>query len=151
VVGIRKSSEARLAEAVVRARLAAAAAPIEGKMRAALLELERLPEGLREPATLLLLEGAEYVKHANNHDTAVERRVALVAGLVFLVVMLAVVLFVPEPSDVQRRTFKLLLALSAAVVAGALSGSVSTTINLPWIAVRATAGIAVFIFIWMLF
>jgi len=82
--------------------------------------------------------------------TKQEKRVGAVAGISFLVLLVVVALFVPNPTSYQEFIFRTLLALSGAAFASVISGFLSIEGKTQRFAIRAGAGFAVFVIIFLL-
>lgn len=72
-----------------------------------------------------------------------------VTGIVFLVTLMAVALFVPSPSDFQGLVFRTVLALAAGAFATIVSGFIHVHARWQRISIRAGAGLAVFVVIYL--
>jgi len=73
-----------------------------------------------------------------------ERMLAFIFGVVFVVVMLAIALFVPNPTPTQWFTFRVVLSLAAAGVGAMLPGLISVTAG-PY--VKAGGALALFVLV----
>jgi hypothetical protein len=101
-------------------------------------EVQRVATALLEKNPQVPLAGSV----AKEHQKAVQRRVAFTFGVVFIVVLLVLALFVPEPSPFQYTVFRIVLALAAAGAAAMIPGFIE--FNIPgWL--RAGGALAVFI------
>lgn len=74
-----------------------------------------------------------------------ERRIAYLFGTTFVVVILLIAIFVPEPSPFQRYVFRIVLGLAAAGVAATISGFLQVQVSS---GIRAGGAIAVFIIVY---
>ena len=74
-----------------------------------------------------------------------ERIAAFVFGVVFVSVILAIALSLPEPSNFQYTVFRIVLALAAAGVAAMIPGFIAVEVNT---VVRAGGAIAVFVIVY---
>jgi hypothetical protein len=70
-----------------------------------------------------------------------EKKLAYGFGVVFVVVLLIIAIFYPNPTEFQYTVFRIVLALAAAGVAAMFSGFLEVTVN-KWI--RAGGALAVF-------
>ena len=72
---------------------------------------------------------------------AEEKKLAYAFGVVFVVVLLAMALFVPNPTEFQYTVFRIVLALAAAGVAAMIPGFLEVTVS-TWL--RAGGAMAIF-------
>lgn len=70
-----------------------------------------------------------------------QRTGAYIFGIVFIVLILVIAIFIPNPSSFQYTVFRIVLALAAAGVAAMIPGFISVEVGN---AVRAGGAIAVF-------
>lgn len=82
---------------------------------------------------------------SNSSNWLTEQRVAYLFGTTFVVVMLAIALFVPEPTTFQRFVFRIVLGLAAAGVAATIGGFLHVQISSK---VRAGGAIGVFVIVY---
>jgi len=75
-----------------------------------------------------------------------ERMAVFVFGVMFIVAMLILAVWIPTPTPQQYETFKIVLALAVAGVAGFIPGFLE--VNIPKV-VRAGGAIGVFVLIYM--
>jgi len=66
-------------------------------------------------------------------------------GVVFVIVMLVINVFIPNPSSTQYETFKIVLALAAAGIGGVLAGFIQIKGTFNKIAFRAGGALALFL------
>lgn len=74
-----------------------------------------------------------------------EKVLAFVFGVVFVVVLLAVAFFVPNPTAFQYTVFRIVLALAAAGVAAMIPGFLQVNIS-TWL--RAGGALAIFVIVY---
>jgi hypothetical protein len=74
-----------------------------------------------------------------------EKKLAYIFGVVFVVMLLAVALFVPNPTAFQYTVFRIVLALAAAGVAAMIPGFLEVTIS-TWL--RAGGALAIFVIVY---
>lgn len=74
-----------------------------------------------------------------------EQRLAYLFGTTFVVVMLVIALFVPDPSPFQQYVFRIVIGLAAAGVAATISGFLHVQISSK---VRAGGAIGVFVIVY---
>ena len=74
-----------------------------------------------------------------------EKVLAFVFGVVFVVVLLAVAFFVPNPTAFQYTVFRIVLALAAAGVAAMIPGFLAVNIS-TWL--RAGGALAIFVIVY---
>ena len=74
-----------------------------------------------------------------------ERVVAFVFGVVFVIAIIALAIWKPNPSPFQYTVFRIVLALAAAGVAAMLPGFIEFTVS-GWI--RAGGALAVFVIVY---
>jgi hypothetical protein len=74
-----------------------------------------------------------------------EKKLAFIFGVVFVVVLLILALFIPNPSDFQYTVFRIVLALAAAGVAAMIPGFLQVTVS-TWI--RAGGALAIFVIVY---
>ncbi len=77
-----------------------------------------------------------------------ERVFAAVSGAGFLLIILAIVILVPKPTEFQEFTFRLVLALAAGAFAGLIAGFINIEKKGPKSALRAGGGLAVFVIVY---
>lgn len=121
--------------------------PAEGRLD----ELKRLAAQLpdcesRDAAETLILTTEHLVEADSNRW---EKKAALGFGIVFIVVMLILAIFIPQPTRTQFFVFRVVLALAAAGIAWFIPGFIDVRIKLPKIFVRATGAIAVFVLVYL--
>lgn len=73
-----------------------------------------------------------------------QRKGAYVFGIVFVVLILVIAVFIPNPTSFQYTVFRIVLALAAAGVAAMIPGFISVEVGN---AVRAGGAIAVFVIV----
>lgn len=78
-------------------------------------------------------------------DGLTERRLAYLFGTTFVVIMLAIALFVPDPTTFQQFVFRIVLGLAAAGVAATISGVLHVQIRST---IRAGGAISVFVIVY---
>ncbi len=79
-----------------------------------------------------------------------EKYVTFSFGVVFVIVMLALAILVPNPTEFQYVVFRVVLSLAAAGVGGILSGFLTVTFGeaaKPWL--QAGGGLAVFAVVYL--
>ncbi len=74
-----------------------------------------------------------------------EKKLAFIFGVVFVVALLFVALFVPNPTPFQYTVFRIVLALAAAGVAAMIPGFLQVTVS-TWI--RAGGALAIFVIVY---
>ncbi|ELU3246161.1 hypothetical protein SJ809_003859 [Salmonella enterica] len=74
----------------------------------------------------------------------------LCVGLVFSLIILALVVIIPNPTPVQIFTFRGLIAISLAAIAAIIPGLLNVETRFQRFSVRATGAIAVFVLIWLI-
>ena len=74
-----------------------------------------------------------------------EKKLAYAFGVVFVVVLLVVALFVPNPTEFQYTVFRIVLALAAAGVAAMIPGFLQVTLS-TWL--RAGGALAIFVVVY---
>jgi hypothetical protein len=72
-----------------------------------------------------------------------------ITGITFLVVLLCIALFVPNPTDFQIFIFRTVLGLAAGAFATIISGFINIDVLWKKFTLRAGAGLAVFVLIYM--
>lgn len=72
-----------------------------------------------------------------------------ITGITFLVVLLCIALFVPSPTDFQVFIFRTVLGLAAGAFATIISGFINIDVRWQKLTLRAGAGLAVFVLIYM--
>jgi hypothetical protein len=74
---------------------------------------------------------------------------AFVFGVLFLVAILTLVIFIPNPTKAQAQVFSVVLALAAGGFASVLSGMLNVRLNLTSkVAIGATGALAVFVIVY---
>ncbi len=68
-------------------------------------------------------------------------------GVVFLATLLALTVFIPEPSPSQYATFKTILAIAAAGIGGILAGFIEVKGSIQKVSVRAGGALALFVIV----
>ena len=76
-----------------------------------------------------------------------EKVAGFIFGAVFIVVLLVLAVFIPEPTDTQYATFKIILAVAAAGVGGVLAGFIHVDGTLEQFSVRAGGALALFVIV----
>jgi hypothetical protein len=71
-----------------------------------------------------------------------EKKAAFLFGVTFVIVLIALAIFFPVPSDFQYLVFRIVLALAGAGVASMIPGLLDITLP-PWL--KATGALAVFV------
>jgi hypothetical protein len=84
------------------------------------------------------------VTHSHTGLTHWEKITGFIFGLIFVSVLLAITLFIAEPTPSQYATFKTILALAAAGIGGILAGTLHVEGSLQKWSVRAGGAIALF-------
>jgi hypothetical protein len=79
-----------------------------------------------------------------------EKLLAAISGIAFLLILLAIALFVPNPTNFQLFTFRVVLAISAGAFASLLSGFICVHGSFQRLLIRAGGGFAVFVIIFAL-
>jgi hypothetical protein len=121
--------------------------------RARLREFKRrvaeLPEDIRGATETLLVYQETLIGMVNAPESVARRdRIGLaVTGAVFMLILLAVALFVPSPTAFQERVFVIVLAVAAAAAGAFLPGTISVEGYHPSAKVRAAGAIAFAVFI----
>lgn len=87
-------------------------------------------------------------KPADPPNAPWEKVAAFAFGIVFVVVMLAIALFVPEPKPFQEMLFRTVLALAAAGVGAVVPGMISVEWKNPKL--RAAGAFALFVIVYLL-
>jgi hypothetical protein len=93
-------------------------------------------------ASALLLLAAIFAVGVYYPGPATEKAVAVVCGVVFVAIMLAVAIFIPSPTASQERVFRIVLALAAAGFVSMTPGFLNVEIS-SW--VKAGGALAVFV------
>lgn len=97
---------------------------------------------------------ATYINH-NQRDNAMrktqtwEKIVGFSFGVVFVIVMIALNVIIPNPTSTQYETFKVVLALAAAGIGGILAGFIHVEGTFNKIAIRAGGALALFLVIYL--
>jgi hypothetical protein len=74
----------------------------------------------------------------------------LCVGLVFSLIILALVVLIPNPTAIQFFIFRGLFAISLAAIAAIIPGLLNVETRFQKFSVRATGAIAVFVLVWLL-
>jgi|GEM_PF-6704960 len=82
----------------------------------------------------------------NPTNQDVERRVAVASGAAFILIMLAIAIFIPHPSQFQYIVFRIVLALAAAAFMVTVPGFLHITLG-NWL--KATGALAVFVLVFL--
>lgn len=77
-----------------------------------------------------------------------EKRIGTTTGIAFLIILVVLALFVPNPTSFQEFVFRVLLGLSGAAFASVISGFLTVEGKTQRFAIRAGAGFAVFVIIY---
>lgn len=85
-------------------------------------------------------------------STKADKWVVYCSGCVFLIALLLIAIFIPEPTASQQTTFRIVLAIAAGAFGIGLPGllHVEAKINSPWFSwvIRATGASAFFIVVY---
>jgi hypothetical protein len=73
-----------------------------------------------------------------------------ITGIAFLIILLAIAIFVPDPTEFQIFIFRTVLALAGGAFATIVSGFIHIHVKWQKFAIRAGAGLAVFVIIYLL-
>lgn len=76
-----------------------------------------------------------------------EKIVGVIFGLAFVTALLALSVFIPDPTPSQYVTFKTILALAAAGIGGVLAGTIHVEGTFQKLTVRAGGAIALFVLV----
>ena len=76
-----------------------------------------------------------------------EKIAGLIFGVTFVTALLALSVFIPDPSPTQYATFKTILAMAAAGIGGILAGTIHVKGSIQKWSVRAGGAIALFIIV----
>ncbi|MFZ6777228.1 hypothetical protein ACO0LD_10430 [Undibacterium sp. Ji83W] len=77
-------------------------------------------------------------------------KAAGIFGVFFIIAILAINLFIPNPTPTQQETFKIVLALAAAGVAGIFAGFLHVQSKWKKFSIRAGGALAVFVVVFMI-
>lgn len=106
-----------------------------------------IPTLRAHPASLEAMTDPSQSSSASSESSSwrTEQRLAYLFGTTFVVVMLVIVLFVPEPSPFQRYVFRIVIGLAAAGVAATISGFLRVQLSS---GIRAGGAISVFVIVY---
>ena len=76
-----------------------------------------------------------------------EKIAGLIFGVTFVTALLALSVFIPDPSPTQYATFKTILAMAAAGIGGILAGTIHVKGSIQKWSLRAGGAIALFIIV----
>lgn len=110
-------------------------------------ELNKLPEVERTTALQLVAVAVELTDNESNMKK-LDTPILVFGGAVFLVVMLVIALFVPNPTQFQLLTFRIVLALAAAAAGCALPGFLNIESKIKLLSLRAGGALALFCLIY---
>jgi hypothetical protein len=89
------------------------------------------------------------IREGNDGTHRLNLILAFVFGVLFLVAILTLVIFIPNPTKPQMQVFSVVLALAAGGFASVLSGMLNVRLNLTSkVAIGATGALAVFVIVY---
>jgi len=142
-------TEAEIREAAAKIRRARAKAPDDDPLEVIQRELAKLPGDWKQAVEDCVFAGYEAGMANINAIEARYRRYerwgAGISGAAFIVLLIFIAFYVPDPSDFQYFVFRCVLALAAGGFAGVLPG----VLEVNWSkSIRATGAVGVFVIVY---
>jgi VIT1/CCC1 family predicted Fe2+/Mn2+ transporter len=141
-------SESWLASQCDRLCARAAAVPLEQRNRFIDEQIELLPIS---NVLKIALQNMMWVKEITTRESmgATEKVAGFTFGIAFVVAVLILAIFIPNPTAFQYFVFRVVLSLAAAGVCGILSGFLTVAFGnaKPWL--QAGGGLAVFVVVYL--